>query len=91
MEQQHLVSRNTPAWRIQVWVSFILSMGLSIIGIYNLPVDWWVKGYFLMGTVFLVASCFGLAKTLRDDQELDKLVTRVSEAKMSKIIKEYED
>ena len=90
MDQPHLVSRNTPAWRIQVWISFSLSLSLCFIGIYNLPVNWWIKGYFIMGIVFLIASCFGLAKTLRDDQEIGKLVNRVKEAKMNKIINEFE-
>lgn len=85
-----IIVKNTAAFRFQVWVSFALSFGLLLIGIYHLPVDLWVKGYFMMGVMFTVGSCFTLAKTLRDDHEADKLVNRITGAKTERILKEYE-
>ena len=85
-----VINQNTGAFRFQVWASFALSFSLMIIGICYLPVDLWIKGYLLMGTVFTVASCFTLAKTLRDDHEAGKLINRITGAKTEKILKEYE-
>ena len=62
-------SSNTAAWRFQVWVSFVLSGGLTALGIAYLPVDLWTKGFLAMGLLFTVGSCFSLAKTIRDDAE----------------------
>ncbi len=85
-----VINQNTAAFRFQVWASFALSFALMIVGICYLPVDLWIKGYLLMGTIFTVASCFTLAKTLRDDYEAGKLINRITGAKTEKILKEYE-
>lgn len=62
-------SSNTMAWKFQVWVSFVASTGTMALGILYLPVDLWTKAFFAMGLLFTVASCFGLAKTVRDEHE----------------------
>lgn len=90
MNQQNLISKNTAAWKIYVWISFGLSFGLTLFGVYQLSADWWVKGYLLMGLIFTVGSCFTLSKTLRDDHESQKLLNRISNAKTEKMLKEYE-
>ncbi|WP_242310676.1 YiaA/YiaB family inner membrane protein, partial [Bacillus cereus group sp. BfR-BA-01524] len=39
------------------------------IGIYTLDETLSVKGYYLIGTLFLTMSCFVLQKTIRDNEE----------------------
>jgi hypothetical protein len=85
-----VISKNTPACRFQVWACFALSFELLLIGIYYLPADIWIKGYFTMGIIFTVGSCFTLAKTIRDDYEAEKLVNRITGAKTEKILKDFE-
>lgn len=82
--------QNTPAWNFFVWVSFVISLLLMVIGIYHLPVQWWTKGYLAMGLFFLVSSCFSLAKTLRDNHEAEKFINRITNAKTEKLISNYE-
>lgn len=60
---------NTAAWKFQVWASFVCSVGLTGLGVLYLPVDLWTKGFFAMGLLFTVGSCFALAKTVRDEHE----------------------
>jgi len=87
-----MFAKNTPAWRFQVWASFSISATLMCLGIYHLPVDVWIKGYLLMGFVFTIGSCFGLAKTIRDDHEADDVNRRRhsnNTAKTETIIREY--
>jgi len=86
-----LLNQNTAEWRFQVWMAFLLAFGLTISGVFMLEVNWWVKGYMLMGLVFLTSSCFALAKTLRDDKEITRTINRISDAKTQKIIKDYEE
>lgn len=88
--ERPLISENSPGWMACVWISFATSLSLMLVGIYQLPVVFWVKGYMLMGMMFTVGACFQLAKTLRDNHESKKLINRVSEAKTERILHDYE-
>jgi hypothetical protein len=78
------------AWIAQTWIAFVLSLGLTAIGIYELPVDLWVKGFMTMGLVFSVGSSITLAKTLRDQHEQSRLSARIDDARVSKLIAEHD-
>jgi hypothetical protein len=90
--QKYNVNRDAPtnAWVFQVWASFILSVSATTVGILNLPVDSWVKGYMGMGVLFSVGSTLSLAKTTRDIHESKRLISRVDEAKLEKILAEHD-
>ncbi len=62
----------TPAWRFQSWAAFILSFGITAIGILWLPLDVWPKAFLGIGFLFTVAQCFTLAKTIRDDADVGR-------------------
>mgnify|MGYP005853466381 CR=1 FL=1 len=79
---------HSTAWVIQAWASFILSIGGMSIGILNLPVDNWVKGYMGMGLVFTVGATMSVAKTTRDNYEAKRLTARVDEARVEKLLSE---
>ena len=80
--------QDTAAWRFQVIAAFIVALGLTTGGVLYLPVDTWIKGYLLMGVYFTVSSAFGLAKSLRDAHESTRIVSKISEAKTEKILRE---
>jgi len=84
------VQKDTTAWIFQVWIAFILSMSVTSIGIFYLPVDLWVKSFMAMGLLFTVTSSFTLAKTVRDNHEAERLINRVKDAKAEKLLREYE-
>ncbi|KAM3096323.1 YiaA/YiaB family inner membrane protein [Phormidesmis sp. 146-35] len=90
--QKYNVDRDAPtsAWVVQVWASFVLSVSATTVGILNLPVDNWVKGYMGMGVLFTVGSTFSLSKTTRDIHESKRLISRVDEAKLEKILAEHD-
>jgi len=81
---------DTPAWVMQAWLSFLVSVALMTVGILYLPVDWWIRGYLFMGTVFMLGSSFTLAKTLRDKHEHDRFVNRVRDAKTEQVLQKFE-
>lgn len=60
------------------------------IGILYTPVDNWVKGYLGMGLLFSVGSTFSLSKTVRDLHESNKILSRVDEAKLEKILADHD-
>lgn len=69
----------------QTWVSFsYLSFGTAVlmlvIGIYLMPLDLWGKGYLTMGILMLLQTAINVTKTLRDNQEAERLQRRMEEA-----------
>lgn len=61
--------RNTPAFVMLAWGSFLFFVVLILIGLYTLKEPLMVKGYYLMGSVGLISSSFTLSKVIRDNQE----------------------
>ena len=60
---------NTRAWVFQTWISFVVSLAGSIVGIAYLPVSAWVKAFVAIAFFFTIAQTFTLAKTVRDEHE----------------------
>lgn len=81
---------HTSAWIAQTWLAFILSIGATAIGIYLLPANGWVKSYLGIGYVFTISSTISLSKTTRDIEESKRIVSRVDEAKLEKLLAEYD-
>jgi hypothetical protein len=81
---------DTPSWIFFVHISFILSITLMCVGIYDLPVNFWIKGYLVMGLFFSTASSISLCKTVRDNHESKKLINRVKQVRTEKMLQEYE-
>jgi hypothetical protein len=73
------------------WVSFsYLSFGFAAVmlatGLYMMPLDLWGKGYLTMGIIMLVQATVTVTKTLRDNQESEKLVRKIEDAKTEKLL-----
>jgi hypothetical protein len=81
---------HSPAWVAQTWISFVLAAGVTLLGVYCLPVDVWVKGFMAMGVLFTIGSTFSLAKTVRDLHEQSSLNKRIDDARVSKLIAEHD-
>lgn len=87
--QPSIIEKNTTAWRVQVWVSFIVSIGATAAACLFLDVDVWQRGFMLLGLLFSVSSTLALAKTVRDDHEAAKLLHRADAARTEKLIHEF--
>ena len=81
---------HSSAWVFQTWVSFILSISATTIGIIYLPVDGWTKGFMGMGLAFSIGSTISLTKTQRDLHESNKLTSKIEEARVEKILTEHD-
>lgn len=81
---------HTSAWIVQTWASFLISLSATAIGIWYLPVDSWVKGYLGMGLLFSIGSTISLSKTTRDIHEAGRLLSKVDEAKLERLLAEYD-
>ncbi len=90
MSRKSINQDHSSAWVIQTWLSFVLSISATAIGILYLPVDGWVKGFMGMGLTFTVGSTISLTKTQRDIHEGKKLTTRIEEARVERILTEHD-
>ena len=79
MPQASPIRRDTSAWRLQVWVSFILSVMLCGSGLAWLPGQDLDRAFMVMGYVFCLSTAFALAKFIRDNQgrQIDTPMWRV--------------
>lgn len=90
MQNKLINQKDTAAWVFQVWASFILAVSATSFGILFLPVDNWVKGFMGMGLTFSVGSSFTLAKTVRDNHEAQRILSRVDEARVEKLLSDHD-
>jgi hypothetical protein len=81
---------HSPAWVIQTWLSFVISISATTIGIIYLPVDGWIKSFMGMGLAFSIGSTISLTKTQRDLYEGKKLTSKIEEARVEKILTEHD-
>ncbi len=82
---------NSKGWLFYVKASFAIALGAVGAGIFFMPADLLVKGYFGISTMFLVSSTITLSKTMRDEHEAQRLLHKISEAKTNQILREYAD
>lgn len=91
--EQTVQQKDTQAWVIQVWAFFAIAMSAMTLSIIYLPtdrpIDNWMKGQLGITFLFSVSSTFTLAKTIRDNHEAGKLVARIDEARVEKILTEH--
>lgn len=63
-----LVRRDTRAWQVQVWVSFLMAASLCMIGLGYLPGQDIERAFMFMGYGFSLSAAFMLAKYVRDNE-----------------------
>ncbi|HEY9762086.1 MAG TPA: YiaA/YiaB family inner membrane protein [Trichocoleus sp.] len=81
---------HTTAWIAQTWLSFVIALTATSIGILYMPMNAWMKGYLGMGMLFSVGSTISLSKTLRDVEESKRMLSRIDEAKLERLLAEYD-
>lgn len=84
------IQPHSSAWIAQTWISFVVAVGITAMGIWFLPVDSWVKAFMGMGLLFTVGSTFSLAKTVRDQHEALSIKQRIDDARVSRLIAEHD-
>ncbi len=82
--------QSTAAFYGQAVLSFAVALGAVALGIFFLDADAWVRAFLAVGVLYLVTSCFTLAKVVRDRQEAGQIVSRVDQARLEKILAEHD-
>jgi hypothetical protein len=70
--------------------SFACALAGMVFGIVMMDeVQVWIRGYLVLGSLFLVGSTFTLSKTMRDQFEASKLINQLATARTEKLLKEF--
>ena len=80
------VLHHSHSWLGLTYVSFVAALAMVVSGIVLMPLDLAMKGYLAMGVVMLIQSCITLTKTVRDNDEAGKLVSRLEDAKTERLL-----
>ncbi len=78
--------KHSAAWVTFTYATFLLSLAMIGIGVLFMPIDVWMKGFLAMAVILLVQSCITMTKTLRDNEEAGKLVSRIEDAKTERLL-----
>jgi len=80
------VLHHSQSWIVFTYVSFAAALAMVVGGIVLMPLDLPMKGYLAMGVIMLIQSCITLTKTIRDNDEAGKLVSRIEDAKTERLL-----
>ncbi len=84
------VTDHSVAWAFQTKVSFAVSLTGLVLGIVYLPVEPWARAYLAAVSLFVVTSTISLSKSIRDEHESRRVISRVDEAKLERILAEHD-
>ena len=80
------IELHSPAWVTVTKLQFVLAASAVAVGLWNVPVDNWIKAYFVMANLLLLSSAVTLTKTLRDLHEGGRIASKVESAKLERIL-----
>ncbi|MFF5446605.1 YiaA/YiaB family inner membrane protein [Streptomyces sp. NPDC012888] len=90
MNETPVKQQTTGAYYGQAVASFGLALLAVTLGIYHMEAGAWVRAFMAVAVLYLTTSAFTLAKVVRDRQEAGQIVSRVDQARMEKILAEYD-
>ncbi len=90
MNETPVKQQSTGAYYGQAVASFAIALIAVAVGIYRLEANGWVRAFLGIAVLYLTTSAFTLAKVIRDRQEVTQIVSRVDQARMEKIMAEYD-
>ncbi|MFF2653478.1 YiaA/YiaB family inner membrane protein [Streptomyces sp. NPDC058045] len=86
MSETPVKQQTTMAYHGQAVASFAVALAATTIGILKLQTDAWVRAFLGIAVLYLVTSAFTLAKVVRDRQEAGRLVSRVDQARVDRLL-----
>lgn len=85
-----LAPRTTTAFMVQAALSFGISVVAVTYAIAHLPGDAWIRGFLLLGMLYIITSTFTLAKCVRDQQDASAVISRVDQARLERFLAEHD-
>lgn len=83
------VVKTSNAYYLQAAIAFAVAFAATLGGIVYLPISPWPRAFLGICTLFLVTSCFSLAKVVRDVHETQQVRNRIDEARLEQMYAEH--
>lgn len=90
-DQMSALMAPSRAWVAHTYISFAISLLAVLGGIMSLDMEFWTRGFLLMGVLFLAGNCFSLSKVLRDQHEASTLHHRIDAARTRELLDKYDE
>ena len=78
--------KDSGAWKMFTVASFGVAAALMAGGIYFLEASFAAKGFYAMAAIMLVHTSVTITKTLRDEQESNRFINKLEDAKTEKLL-----
>ena len=79
---------NSAGWTFFVKLSFGVAIAAMVVFIFFMSGDLLTKGYLALNSLFMVSATIMLSKTLRDEHEAKRAVSRMSNARPHQVLSE---
>ena len=89
--QDTTLLKPSAAWTNFTMVAFVIAAGMMAGGIFFLEASFAAKGFYAMSAIMLVHTTVSITKTLRDNEEAQRLHNRIDEAKAEKLLLDTKD
>ena len=89
MSDLNYTIKDSGAWRMFTIAAFAVAAAMQAGGIYFLEASFAAKGFYAMSAIMLVHTSITIAKTLRDEQEANRMINRLEDARTEKLLTEY--
>lgn len=81
---------HSAAWVASTQITFGVALVATATGIFYLPLDVWARGYLAMGMLLCIVSSINLSKTIRDQHEAQRFVSKVEGAKVEQLLNHHD-
>lgn len=80
--------KTSASWQAFTYVNFAVAAAMMAGGIYFLEASFAAKGFYAMAALMLVSSTVSITKSLRDNEEAQRLHNKLEEARTERLLME---
>ena len=88
MSNSQINPKHTNSWMVFTQASFALAAAMMAGGVYFLEASFSAKGFYAMAAIMLVHTSITLTKTMRDNEEASKMISKIEDARTEKLLME---
>ncbi len=88
MSNTQISAKHTNSWMLFTQATFALAAVMMAGGIYFLEASFSAKGFYAMAAIMLVHTSITLTKTMRDNEEASKMISKIEDARTEKLLME---
>ena len=81
-------SQSTPAWKAFTMINFGVAAVMMAGGIWFMEETFTAKGFYAMAALMLVSSTVSITKSLRDNEEAQRLHNKLEDARTERLLME---